>query len=218
MTSTVILAAGSGRRMGGKIKKELVLLNGKPVLNHSVEAFLASALFSYFVFVAREREISVIKEIFSDLPVPFQVVAGGPSRRESVLYGLRALLSTDTDRVFIHDGARPHIRPDDIRNIFRGLEHSGACIPVTSSVSAMKEIGPDQYIRQHLNRDITVAAQTPQAFLFPAILEAHEEADKTGRIYIDDSEIWNEFRGSVYTVAGSETNTKITYPHDLEQG
>ena len=216
MISAVILAAGSSRRMGLSGKKELVYLKTKPVIQHSVDSFLKSGIFDFFVFVIREQDRLLFKDMLKDLPVPYKFIAGGETRQQSVLAGLTALEKTETDRVFIHDGARPYILPEDILKINDGLSAAGACVPVTPSVYAMKEIDESGIIRKHLKREFTVSAQTPQAFLFPQILEAHKKASLGGRVYIDDSEIWSDFQGDVKVVWGDPGNIKITYPRDLE--
>jgi 2-C-methyl-D-erythritol 4-phosphate cytidylyltransferase len=125
-------------------------------------------------------------------------------------------MDDDPRTVLIHDAARPWISGELVDSILRTAESDGSAVPVVPSVNAMKKIDDSGKIIEHLERDKTVSAQTPQGFHFRKILEAHTRADSDGYEAIDDTELWDRYFGRVSTVPGEIRNIKITYPKDLE--
>jgi len=223
----LIPAAGSSRRMGGEIKKEYRLLDGRPILIHSLLPFLATAAPKEIVITLpqgdRETVETLLNTHFPDHPkqlFPFlkkiRLIEGGTTRQDSVRLGLAAFTSIH-DIILIHDGARPWISPEVIRRVIETTRLYGACIPVVPSTDAMKQIAPDGTITAHLSRAFTVGAQTPQGFHHAAITEAHRHAAEDGIEYIDDSEIYSRYIGPVHSVRGDQTNIKITFPSDLKE-
>jgi 2-C-methyl-D-erythritol 4-phosphate cytidylyltransferase len=147
---------------------------------------------------------------------------GGPTRRASVYRALSFLNSRDGSPtpcvpswVLIHDGARPWVGAGLIRRVMDAVVQHAAVIPLAPLLETPKEIGEGGFILKHLRRSNLGLAQTPQAFAFPRILQAHERAAERGGEYTDDAEIWGEFCGPVATVAGERGNRKITYAEDL---
>lgn len=217
MNSAVILAAGSSRRMGRQGKKELLLLDGRPVLLHSFRAFLETGLFHQIIIAYPEGFKEAIESILPPCKIPVELVQGGGTRQESVKYCLDALHSMDKAQglVLIHDGARPWVSQEIIHRITELAQKKGAAIPVEPSTSAMKILGSQGEVVSHLERQKTWAAQTPQGFRFPQILEAHRQAKESKKTFIDDSEIWDAYIGAVWTVKSSPENRKITYQGDI---
>lgn len=226
--AAIILAAGFGSRMrqthssdkSPSFKKEFLSIDSKPILFRSVESFIKTNLFDTIVLTLRPEDEEEARRILSPLNISLIIAYGGESRQESVLNSLIKIKENQKNKnepewVFIHDGARPFIEPTDIKKIYDALPLYNAVIPVTESIDAMKMINSKGIITEHLIRKKTVSAQTPQAFQFKLILDAHKKAQISGDIFIDDSEIWNKYIGDVYTVKGSESNRKITFPHDL---
>lgn len=218
----LITAAGSSQRMGGEIKKEYRLLDGVPVLLHSLFTFLTAAASDEIVITIppgdRETVSALLDTHFPNHLGSFlekiQLVEGGATRQDSVRLGLTAFTAPH-DIVLIHDGARPWISPEVIRQVIEATMLHGACIPVVPSTNAMKRIASDGTIEAHLPRAFTVGAQTPQAFRHTEIAEAHRHAAEDGIEYIDDSEIYHRYIGPVHTVPGDLANIKITFPSDL---
>jgi 2-C-methyl-D-erythritol 4-phosphate cytidylyltransferase len=98
------------------------------------------------------------------------------------------------------------------------LKHKAA-VPLLPLTDTPKEIDEKGFIKRHLRRVQVGNAQTPQGFIFPDILRAHEKAvikEREGWVYTDDAEVWGEFAGEVFVVSGSPLNKKITFPEDLE--
>ena len=118
--------------------------------------------------------------------------------------------------VLIHDGARPWITETIIREVYQKTVETGAAIPVVPSVNAMKTINSQGIIISHLKREFTVAAQTPQGFVFTKILISHKSASSDGLEYIDDAEIYSKYIGDTATCPGDTANRKITYLSDMK--
>jgi 2-C-methyl-D-erythritol 4-phosphate cytidylyltransferase len=168
---------------------------------------------------------------------PFLFVTGGKNRRASVYNALSALSAYKPAYVLIHDGARPWVSSDLINGIIDAVLVHKAVIPVVPFTETPKElvvstekaqlIGKHNevgFIKRHLRRSLVVAAQTPQGFAFPEILQAHEKAVEKERAekeqnadfeFTDDAEIWGEFVGPVAVIPGLPENRKITFPEDL---
>lgn len=214
MNSAVILAAGSSKRMGRQGKKELLLLDGRPVLLHSLTTFLETKLFDQILIAYPKDFKDSIAEILPHSSTPLILVEGGETRQDSVRNCLETMKGSE-GTVLIHDGARPWVSAHIIQQVVELTKKKQAAIPVEPSTSAMKTLSPQGEILEHLNRQSTWAAQTPQGFLFPEILQAHYEAEESGLNYIDDSEIWHAYKGTVWTVESDPENKKITYQGDI---
>ena len=146
---------------------------------------------------------------------------GGSSRQSSIYNGLRLLENFHPSWVLIHDGARPWLKTGLIENLIDAVFLHNAVIPFMSLAETPKEVdfsGADGsgFITRHLKRRFTGVAQTPQAFAYPGILEAHKKAaENESTEYTDDAEIWGEFNGTVAFIPGDPENRKITFPGDL---
>jgi len=211
----IITAAGSSTRFG--TKKEFLTLDGKPVLQHSYDAFIGSGLFDIIIITVPSGQEEKAREMLPDTHIKTIVCAGGSSRQESVLLALLQLERFEPDVVLIHDGARPWITIDLIKRVSE-MAVDGGAIPLVPSTDAMKYVAPDGFISEHLARDRVFSAQTPQGFRFPEILSAHRQAVSEGKLsFIDDAEVYSAYIGPVAGVTGSPDNKKITYPKDLAQ-
>jgi 2-C-methyl-D-erythritol 4-phosphate cytidylyltransferase len=211
--------------MGGDTKKEYLSVDSSPVLVKTLHAFFrATSYQEVVVTVPPGHEEQVRRLIDNELSQDYtsekdkiRLIAGGETRQESVYRGLEAFSPT-IEYSIIHDAARPWISVDLIRSVLRDCIANEASIPVISITDAVKQIDLDGNIEGHLARNRTMGAQTPQAFSFPAILDAHQKAASDGTFYIDDSEIFTRYVGPVHTVAGDPENIKITFPVDLRRG
>ena len=215
--SAIITAAGSSNRMKGKGKKELKSIKGRTVLERAVLPFVLSEEFDSIIVTYPEGKVEELKKALHRINYPIRFIPGGETRQASVFNALEDLKKTGCDLVLIHDGARPHISEELIQRVLHGTVERGNSTPVTPSISAMKVLNTMGDIEQHLVRNTTVSAQTPQGFSFPEIMEAHEKARKDENIFIDDSEIWSVYIGPAHTVEGDPENIKITYPGDLKK-
>lgn len=214
MNGAVILAAGSSSRMGTGVKKEFMTYKGKPLLYYGVKTFLDSSLFSSLVVVCKKDLMDETKSILNDFE-EVEFIAGGDTRQQSVLNSLEYLKDRGLESILIHDGARPFVSCETITAVHHGVCEHGACIPIEPSTNAMKVINHKGFITDHLEREFTWSAQTPQGFQFNPLLLAHRQAQKETFLFIDDSEIWQKYVSPVSTVQGNRENKKITYPSDL---
>jgi 2-C-methyl-D-erythritol 4-phosphate cytidylyltransferase len=213
--AAIITAAGLSSRMGPGLKKELRIIDGKPVIGMCIEAFRRCECFSTIVVThpagRREAMESALKEDGASV----RWVAGGVTRQESVYNALEELATAPPDIVLIHDGARPWVTPELILSVLAGTRQHGACIPVVPLTDAPKKLSSGGFITEHLDKSALANAQTPQGFTFRDILEAHRVARESGNDYADDAEAYNRAIGAVFAVSGEPANRKITYDYDI---
>ncbi|MBO6899697.1 MAG: 2-C-methyl-D-erythritol 4-phosphate cytidylyltransferase [Shimia sp.] len=213
--AALIVAAGRGSRMMEARPKQYLMLGGRAVLWHTVQAFLASERIHILRVVIHpddrglyDSAVAGIGDARLDDPVP-----GGASRAASVRLGLEALQADRPAHVLIHDAARPFCAPELIAAVLEPLaevEGAFAALPVVDAL--WKADGPNAICP--VARDGLWRAQTPQAFRYDAILAAHAEGDTNAT---DDVAIARTAGMNVRVVEGNETNFKITLPRDLER-
>jgi 2-C-methyl-D-erythritol 4-phosphate cytidylyltransferase len=211
----IIVAAGRGTRMGGTDKCAL-LLHGRSLVSHSVATF-ASVVEAIVVVVAPDRigawTTTAEREAWSLVAA---IVAGGKTRHDSVRAGLDALQGVrDVDVVAVHDGARPLVSGETIRQcIERGWEEGAAisALPVTDTI---KRVLDGQSI-ETLDRSTLWAAQTPQAFRAGLLHSAFAWADSAPHdAFTDEASLVEAFGHPVAIVRGDRSNIKVTEPADL---
>ena len=213
----LIPAAGMGRRMGSSMNKQYLLLDGKPILAHTLELFQQADFIDEIVVVVPAEEIDycrlhVVEEY--GLEKVRQIVAGGAERQNSVLNGLRALDCQDDDLVLIHDGVRPFVPLAAMkRSIEIAREYDGAllAVPVKDTVKVIK----DALVSATPPREFLWLAQTPQTFRYQIIRAAHECAYADGFTGTDDAALLERSGKKVHVVIGDYRNIKITTPEDL---
>ena len=204
----LVLAAGSGQRMGLSCNKVLAELCGKPVLWRAARAF--DGLMDGLVVVAREAELSAVAALLPEAIV----VAGGVTRQRSVLNGLYAL-PEGADIVLVHDGARPLVTRDIIRRCIESARAHGSGVAAVPVKATVKRAGPDGRVVDTPARASLYEAQTPQAFCAPALRAAIEALEARGETATDDAAAMEAAGESVRLVEGAYTNIKLTTPEDL---
>ncbi len=210
--AALIVAAGSGDRFAGDLPKQYQALAGQPLLRHSLETFAGHSRVDRVNVVINPDHEQFYSSSIVGLDVG--VVAGGPTRQESVLCGLQHLAGDKPEHVLIHDGARPLIDPDTIDRVIGGLADHDAVVPVLPISDSVKLVGPAG-VDATMDRRGLWRAQTPQGFRYAAILAASKELDPHVH-YDDDASVALEAGYAVAVVVGSETNLKVTFPQDLE--
>lgn len=219
MKVQVILAAGGyGKRMGSKIPKQMMDLCGKPVILRTVEPFLKSSIVDGIVIVAYEETIPLIKNIVSRVEnIPdidrIKIIKGGRERQESVSIGL-SQLPEDTDIVLIHDAVRPFITEKLIGECISAAEEYGA-VTVMRPVKETVKIVKDSFVINTIDRSTVWITQTPQAFRFDIIKDAHKKAVEDGFSGTDDAMLVERMGKDVFVIEGSDTNIKITTKTDF---
>ena len=231
--AVILPAAGLGTRMGrgaaevgGTSRKQFMLLDGSPILAHTVRKFLHSDKVSEIVVAVRGDDVEWVSELLRDLlhkeerTIPVQAVAGGDSRQHSVENAF-ATLSPETELVAVHDAVRPFV---DVETIDRAIEEArahGAAIVGIVPVDTVKQVSSAQAagakVRTTLSRERLVLAQTPQVFRYDVLKQAFEQARKDGFTGTDESSLVERLETvEVSVVLGSERNIKITRPNDME--
>lgn len=209
----LIPAAGIGKRMGLDRNKLLLELQGKTILEWTLQAAESAKSVLWIGVIGHPRDEAFILPILHRLTKPAQWIVGGETRQDSVFNGLQAL-PQEAEYVLIHDGARCLISPDLIDRCAEALQQVEAlvcAVPVKDTIKVVK----DQQILHTPDRDQLWSAQTPQGFAVKTILHAHREAQARGWRVTDDSALLEKLGLPVTIVPGEETNIKITTPQDL---
>ncbi|WP_084580881.1 bifunctional 2-C-methyl-D-erythritol 4-phosphate cytidylyltransferase/2-C-methyl-D-erythritol 2,4-cyclodiphosphate synthase [Sphingomonas azotifigens] len=208
-TAAILLAAGSGTRAGGSVPKQYALLGGKPLLAYAHQALRSHPKIDAVLTVIGEGQEALLDAALGTTPF----VTGGPTRRESVRNGLEALLAGGFTHVLIHDAARPFLPARVIDDLLTSLGTSGGAIPALPVADTLVR-GEGDLIGDTVPRDALYRVQTPQAFAFDAILDAHRrwpaEAEAT-----DDAQMLRAIGGQVALVPGDPMLEKITHPTDF---
>jgi 2-C-methyl-D-erythritol 4-phosphate cytidylyltransferase len=217
MVSGIIVAAGKGIRMKGSTPKQYLELSGRPVLSYSLMTFDACTLIEEILLVVPKKDIDDCEDkIVSmlDLKKRVQLVPGGVRRQDSVYNGLLSV-DKNSDVVVIHDGVRPFIRAEDLTACIRCAKEIGACILGTPASDTVKRVEKYQIIEETLDREKIWLTQTPQAFKYDWILEAHEAARRDGVAGTDDASLVERLGKDVKIIDGHKFNIKITVKEDL---
>lgn len=214
----ILLAAGSGERLGWGIPKALVALRGRPMLQYSLEALAATELVGTTVVVVPPRAVGDISALLTELPPDItadDLVAGGATRQESVRLGLEAV-DPHTDVVLCHDAARPLASPELFKRVIQGLEGAEGCVPVVPSADTVKLVRDGRVTRTVPRAEVGMA-QTPQAFTLSVLQESHRRAVREGLQATDDAMLVEVAGYRVAAVEGEISNFKITTPADLRR-
>ena len=217
--AAVVAAAGRSLRFGGD-KKEYRLLDGFPVLTHSVKLFLDMGDCAAVVVAVPPGGTDAAKAALGDGLVsragPRLLFAdGGEERADSVKAGLLALRGVDPEFVLVHDAARPWASPALVRLVLAEAARCGACVPGTTLADTVKRVGAGGAVVEPLSRSALRAAQPPQGFQYRGLLAAYLSAGASASKATDDAEVWAMAGGAVVVVDGERENTKITFPEDL---
>lgn len=213
--AVIIPAAGFGTRMGTAEPKQYLLLQGKPIIVYTVEAFIQNSYIVDIVVVVPKDRVAQTELLFSSqltAPQQVRVVAGGPRRQDSVYLGLVAL-PPGNDIVLVHDGARPLVSQGVINRCYKGAVEQGAVIAAVPVKDTLKKVETGGKIVATVDRDRLYQAQTPQAMkteLLRRAYEANGDIDVT-----DESSLLEKAGIPVVVVEGSETNIKVTRPEDM---
>ncbi|MDP3495065.1 MAG: bifunctional 2-C-methyl-D-erythritol 4-phosphate cytidylyltransferase/2-C-methyl-D-erythritol 2,4-cyclodiphosphate synthase [Hyphomonadaceae bacterium] len=205
--AAIVVAAGSGTRLGGALPKQFLTLGGKPMLLWSVETLLQCNKFAAVAVVVPAGEENRVRAI---LPHAWNlhVVAGGASRTDSVRAGLSVLEPMLPDRVLIHDAARPGLSAAVIDELLAALDTADAAAPALAIADALKAIPAVSSV----SRDGLVRVQTPQAFRWPTIASAYASTIDPA---VDDLALVEAAGASITLTPGRHELMKVTYPEDF---
>lgn len=205
--AAILVAAGSGTRLGADVPKAFVPVAGCTLLEHAVARFAAHPRVRDVVVVAPASELDRAAAL-----VPAAVVvAGGETRQQSVSCGLAAL-AEDVEAVLVHDVARAFVPAEVIDRVIDALATAEAAIPVLPVTDTIRRTDASGELHETVDRSTLAAVQTPQGFSRAALIAAHEGAPPTAT---DDAVLIEARGGRVAGVAGDALAFKITYPLDL---
>lgn len=209
--AVILVAAGSGQRVGGAKPKQYHMLAGKPLLVHALDTFLAHDAITHIqpVIADEHAELWVEATPHRQTLAP---VAGGDTRQESVRAGLKALKPHAPDYVLIHDAARPFFTPSLINRMLEAVAKHEAVIPSLPLADTIKRVEGAR-VSETLERTALVAVQTPQAFAYEKIVAAHDA--QKGHALTDDAAVMEAIGEAVFHIAGEAKNRKITTPEDM---
>ena len=197
--------------MKTKDSKLLLKINGKTVLERSVNTFLNISDVDEVIVVAREKDIPAFSDILTDERVSF--VVGGDTRQQSVMNALDVI--DDCELIIIHDGARPLIKSEDIENTIRAAKENKAAAVGVFVKDTVKVLDKNGFVVSTPDRSTLFAVQTPQIFDFELYRNAAQNAREKGLDFTDDCQLVESFNQKVKTVVGSYSNIKITTPDDI---
>ena len=212
----IVMAAGSGTRMGSSTPKQFLDLGGKPVLRRTVETFVSAVPDIKVITVLPKEHLSFWKEycLANDFNCPQLLVAGGITRFHSVRNALARV--PDGSIVAIHDGVRPLVSAELVRNMFSRMEDgkTRALIPVVPSVDTLKVLdGNLADTGEEVDRTRIYGAQTPQMFISDDIKAAYSQAFDTA--FTDDASVARKKEIPLSFCIGERYNFKLTSPEDL---
>jgi len=209
--STIIVAGGTGKRMGSAVPKQFLLLQGKPVLCHTIEAFFRFDPDMQLIVVLTQEQMDAWEALCSKyhFEVEHTVVAGGAERFHSVGEGLKAVKNAGL--VAVHDGVRPLVSAELIARCFAAAEEYGAAIPVVPVSSSVRKV--EEGGSRAVDRSLLRIVQTPQCFQVELLRKAFELPYDPA--FTDEATLAERLGAAVHLVDGEERNIKVTTPLDL---
>lgn len=214
--AALVVAAGSGTRMGGDVPKQFIEIEGTSILQLTLQKFQRAAQVNFIYVVTNpncaDQYSDIIKKDWG-IEKLSAVVAGGVERHDSVWAGLQAI-DNSVDIVLIHDGVRPFVSESIIDASISAAQSFGAALVGVTPKDTVKRIR-DDCVSDTLDRRELFLAQTPQAFQKKIILAAYEHAFLKGEFSTDDSALVENIGRKVVVVPGDRRNIKITTPEDI---
>jgi 2-C-methyl-D-erythritol 4-phosphate cytidylyltransferase / 2-C-methyl-D-erythritol 2,4-cyclodiphosphate synthase len=219
MTQTVaavVVAAGRGERVGADIPKQYRPVGGEPMIRATLRAFVGHPHIDFVQPVINPNDRDSYERAIGGLKNLLPPVAGGATRQASVLAGLEALASHGPALVLIHDAARPFVSAALIDRAIGAGRSSGAAVPGIALADTVKSIDDSGAVTETLERSTLRIVQTPQAFTYNLILEAHRRAAAARRESFTDDAALAEWAGQRVSVfAGEAANLKVTTAEDF---
>ena len=214
MEYALIVAGGKGLRMGGELPKQFLPIGGKPVLMRTLEAFYAYNPEIHIILVLPHSQQSYWTELCAEhsFSLPHTVADGGETRFHSVKNGLA--LVRESGLVGVHDGVRPFVSVDVIRNCYDLAETRKAVIPVIDVVETVRHLTGSS--SETVSRNDYKLVQTPQVFDTELLKRAYTQ--EFTPFFTDDASVVEAMGVPVYLAEGNRENIKITTPFDLKIG
>ena len=207
----IIVAGGTGQRMGSVIPKQFLEIQGKAILLHTIDQFTAAFSDIELVIVLPATYIEEGKKLLQSngYTQNVQLVEGGDTRFQSVKNGLAKV--TESSIVFVHDAVRCLLTPALIQRCYQQALEKGSAIPAVSATDSVRLVDGEH--NSVLDRENVMLIQTPQTFQSTILLEAFKQPYTS--IFTDEANVVEANGGKVYLVDGEFENIKITRPLDL---
>jgi 2-C-methyl-D-erythritol 4-phosphate cytidylyltransferase len=210
----IIVAGGSGSRMNSALPKQFLLLNGKPVIMHTIEAFYNSATSPQIIVILSDRFHGYWKDICKEhnFQILHRVLGGGDTRFHSVKNGLDAIEDRGDFLVAVHDAVRPLTSIPIIDLAYASAVTNGNAVVAIQSRDSVRQLRDG--VSSPLSRDEIYLVQTPQIFQSTQIKKAYlQPYDER---FTDDASVVEKAGFKIHLVEGSHQNIKITFPEDIE--
>ena len=221
MNIALIFAGGTGQRMNSvALPKQFLIVHGKPIIVHTILHFENCSEIDKIVVVSLEDYIPKVKELKEEfnLTKVVSVVAGGKTGQESIYNGLKEakrIQESDKDIILIHDGVRPIIDDETIKNNISCVKENGNSITIAKSQETILII-EDNDVENVLDRSKCYMGRAPQSFYLNDIYEAHLKAIEINKFdFIDSAMLMKYFGHKLHTVNGPVNNIKVTTPLDF---
>ncbi|RPA68756.1 2-C-methyl-D-erythritol 4-phosphate cytidylyltransferase [Cyclobacteriaceae bacterium YHN15] len=210
----IIVAGGSGTRMGAPVPKQYLEIGGRPILMHTLEKFHEADRGTELILVIPSSDFGLWDKLCNEFAfgIEHRIISGGNSRFQSVKNGLNAI-PTNEGLVAIHDGVRPFVSEEVINESFERAEEFGsaiAVIPVKDSLRKLTDNGKSFFQERQYFRLV----QTPQTFQVSKIKKAFEVQEL--HHFTDDATVYEHQGWQVHLISGNPENIKITTPEDIE--
>ena len=216
--TAIILAAGEGKRIGGRVSKSFLSIAGRPLVLRTLDRFFATRSVEKVILVVADKELRQSQMLLQNDPNlshrPWILQAGGASRQESVRRGLEKL-DSDCEIVVIHDGARPFVSFALIDHCVDEAYRVGAVVIGVPARDTIKVVSEEHWVQTTLARNTLWEIQTPQVFRKEVITEAHNWGLCQAIEATDDAMLVEGIGKPVFLLEGERTNIKITMPEDI---
>ncbi|MCJ0966745.1 2-C-methyl-D-erythritol 4-phosphate cytidylyltransferase [Mammaliicoccus sciuri] len=210
--TTIIPAAGQGKRMGTEINKLFLEINGETIIRQTVAVFQEIDSCEQIFIAAHPDEVELMEDHLKDFSKVAGVIPGGKERQHSINEVLKVLI--DTEVVMVHDGARPFITQEKINQLYQDALTKDAVILAVQAKDTIKQV-IDGVVEQTYDRSTIWQVQTPQAFKRDIILKAYEQAETQNYLGTDDASLVERAGYKVHISNGDYDNIKITTHEDL---
>jgi 2-C-methyl-D-erythritol 4-phosphate cytidylyltransferase len=212
--SVIIVAGGSGLRMGHDIPKQFLLIAGTPILMHTIHRFAAFDSSMQIVVVLPQSQVGYWQELCQahHFTIPHEIALGGEARFNSVQNGLSKVIPGNL--VAIHDGVRPFVSVQTLRACFDMAQQQGNAIPVIDVIESVRQI--DGLMSRSVDRSLYRLVQTPQVFQWEQINAAYNLPFDSS--FTDDASVVEKAGFIIHLASGNRENIKITTPIDLMIG
>lgn len=210
--TTIIPAAGQGKRMGTEINKLFLEINGETIIRQTVAVFQEIDSCEQIFIAAHPDEVELMEEHLKDFSKVAGIIPGGQERQHSINEVLKVLI--DTEVVMVHDGARPFITQEKIDQLYQDALTKDAVILAVQAKDTIKQV-INGVVEHTYDRSTMWQVQTPQAFKRDIILKAYEQAEAQNYIGTDDASLVERAGCKVHISNGDYDNIKITTHEDL---